>query len=296
MTDLARRVAAPLAPSRASTDDQLFDLWIESYAERSARTQQLCRRVRALLTAYMAEQSVAGLRWLALEDLHGLARSFASYSPGSRRTYMSYAKSLLTFGHRTGYLPFNVGAAYIVTKVENTLARRIMSEAEALRILDLETDPWKNILLRIFYASGGRASEICRLTWRDAIPRDDSGQLHFFGKGRKNREVLLKAETWRALQTIRPADAQPETPIFQTRKGKAITRARAWQIVKAAATRAGLPNVSPHWFRHAHGSHALDRGAPAHLVMETLGHADLRMTSEYAHARPTDSSARYLPI
>ena len=32
------------------------------------------------------------------------------------------------------------------------------------------------------------------------------------------------------------------------------------------AVRAGLPDgVSPHWMRHAHISHALDRGAPGHL-------------------------------
>jgi integrase/recombinase XerD len=48
--------------------------------------------------------------------------------------------------------------------------------------------------------------------------------------------------------------------------------------------------------RHAHASHALDRGAPIHLVQATLGHADLRTTSKYTHARPTDSSARYLGI
>jgi len=32
------------------------------------------------------------------------------------------------------------------------------------------------------------------------------------------------------------------------------------------------------------------------LVQATLGHADLRTTSKYTHARPTDSSARYLGI
>jgi site-specific recombinase XerD len=32
-------------------------------------------------------------------------------------------------------------------------------------------------------------------------------------------------------------------------------------------------SVSPSWFRHAHASHALDRGAPIHLVQATLGHA-----------------------
>ena len=40
--------------------------------------------------------------------------------------------------------------------------------------------------------------------------------------------------------------------------------------------------------------HALDRGAPPHLVQATLGHADLKTTGRYAHARPTESSATYL--
>src|SRR5262245_17598070 len=38
------------------------------------------------------------------------------------------------------------------------------------------------------------------------------------------------------------------------------------------------------------------RGAPVHLVAATLGHASIATTGRYAHARPTDSSARYLPV
>ena len=41
-------------------------------------------------------------------------------------------------------------------------------------------------------------------------------------------------------------------------------------------------------------SHAIDEGAPITLVSQTLGHADLKTTSVYAHARPNDSSSRYL--
>ena len=52
--------------------------------------------------------------------------------------------------------------------------------------------------------------------------------------------------------------------------------------------------VSPHWLRHAHASHAMDRGAPVHLVKETLGHASVATTGRYLHARPTDSSSVYL--
>ena len=37
--------------------------------------------------------------------------------------------------------------------------------------------------------------------------------------------------------------------------------------------------VSPHWLRHAHASHSLERGAPIHLVQATLEHASIATTS-----------------
>jgi len=46
--------------------------------------------------------------------------------------------------------------------------------------------------------------------------------------------------------------------------------------------------------RHAHASHAIDNGAPITLVSVTLGQADLKATSVYAHARPGESSGWYL--
>jgi site-specific recombinase XerD len=67
------------------------------------------------------------------------------------------------------------------------------------------------------------------------------------------------------------------------------------RIVKKAAARAGIKKpVSPHWMRHAHASHALERGAPIHLVQATLAHSSISTTGRYLHARPSDSSSRYL--
>ena len=74
-----------------------------------------------------------------------------------------------------------------------------------------------------------------------------------------------------------------------------ITARRISYIVKATAERAGIsPAVSAHWLRHAHASQGIDEGAPITLVSQTLGHADLKTTSVYAHARPNDSSSRCL--
>ena len=62
-------------------------------------------------------------------------------------------------------------------------------------------------------------------------------------------------------------------------------------MIKGAARRAGIAHaVSPHWLRHAHGSHALERGATLAEVQSTLGHANVATTNGYLHARPNTSS------
>jgi integrase/recombinase XerD len=72
--------------------------------------------------------------------------------------------------------------------------------------------------------------------------------------------------------------------------------------VKKAAMRAGIKTntddgyskVSPHWFRHAHASHALQKGANLELVRETLGHDSIETTKMYLHARPDRSSGYFV--
>jgi site-specific recombinase XerD len=67
------------------------------------------------------------------------------------------------------------------------------------------------------------------------------------------------------------------------------TQARLGSVVRLSA-------FDTRKLSHAHASHSLDRGAPIHLVQQTLGHASVATTGRYLHARPTDNSARYLGI
>jgi integrase/recombinase XerD len=139
-------------------------------------------------------------------------------------------------------------------------------------------------------------SELVALRWRDLQPRDHGeGQVTVSGKGGKTRAVLLPAAVWRDLQALRAAATNG--PVFGSRKGGPLTARQVQRLVDAAARRAGLrAGVSPHWLRHAHATHALERGAPIHIVQATLGHASVATTGRYLHARPTDSSARYLAV
>ena len=85
--------------------------------------------------------------------------------------------------------------------------------------------------------------------------------------------------------------------VFQSQKNKNLSPNRVREIVTAAKFRAGIKKrVSPHWLRHCHASHALDRGAPIHLVQTTLGHSSISTTGKYLHSRPQESSSRFLGI
>jgi integrase/recombinase XerD len=237
---------------------------------------------------------------VTLSDLQEFAGGLEKLAPASRCRTLSAIKSLLAFGHRIGYLPFDVGRVLLLPAVRNRLAEKILSEADLHRLLSLEPNLRNRAMLTLLYASAIRVSELCALCWRDLQPNGDSGQITVFGKGGVTRSVQLPVSAWTLLLGLRPADASLADPVFRSRKKKTGGRLQplaVLRVVRAAAKRAGIElAVSPHWFRHAHASHALDRGAPIHLVQATLGHASINTTGRYLHARPQDSSSRFLPL
>jgi integrase/recombinase XerD len=209
---------------------------------------------------------------------------------------LAAVKSLLAFGHRIGILRFDVGRALRLPKVPNDLAARILDEESILRMITLETHKRNAAMLRLLYVAGLRVSELCGLSWRDLQPRGEAGQVIVTGKGSKTRSVLLTAACWRVLMDLR-SDAPADGPVFRSQKSGGICPSWVARIVRKAARRAGIElNVSPHWCRHAHASHSMDRGAPVHLVAATLGHSSVATTSRYLHARPDQSSSTYLAV
>ena len=277
----------------ASSDEQLLEIWLHG---RSAHTQ---RAYRADVVRFQVRAGKS-LRQVTLSDLQAFADSLGDLAPASRYRTLSAVKSLLAFGHRAGYLPFDVGRALRLPAVRNRLAERILSEVDLHRILGLESNPRNRAILTLLYASGVRVSELCGLCWQDLQPNGDGGQVTVFGKGGKTRAIQVPASVWSLVGGLRGAKTDPGEPVFRSRKGKAggvLRPAAVLRIVRQSARRAGIElPVSPHWFRHAHASHALDRGAPIHLVQATLGHASITTTGRYLHARPNDSSSRFLPL
>ena len=272
---------------QANSDAQAIGLWLHG---RSPHTQRAYRSDVGHFLVFVGKP----LPQVTLGDVQAFADSLLGLSPASRARTLSAVKSLLSFCHRLGYTPVDVGQAVRLPAIRGTLAARILSEGDVQRMLALEPAPRNRALLRLLYGAGLRVSELCALTWRDAQDRDGAGQITVMGKGGKTRAVLLSTDTWRELGTLRGAD---DAPVFPSRNVGHLDPSQVRRIVKAAARRAGITApVSPHWLRHAHASHALDRGCPIHLVQATLGHASVATTGRYLHARPTDSSSRYLAV
>lgn len=274
------------------SDDRLVELWLHG---RSPQTQRAYRADTSRFRTFAGKP----LAQVTLSDLQGFADALEATGtqPASRHRTLAAIKSLFAFGHRLGYLPFDTARPVRLPKLRDGLSDRILEESEVQRMLALEPNPRNSAILFLLYAAGLRVSELCGLRWRDLVPRQDGmGQVTVLGKGAKTRTILIPASVKRRLDRLR-GQAADDGYIFLSRRKRPISQSQVLRVVKAAAKRADINrNVVNHSFRHAHASHSLERGAPIHLVQQTLGHADLSTTGRYLHARPSDSSSNYLPL
>jgi integrase/recombinase XerD len=276
----------------AHPDTAVVELWLSTKTSAHTRRAYASDVVRFLTFAGkpIAEVTLADLQAFAATLGQG------SLAPASQNRTLTAVKSLLSFAHETGYVPFNAGAAVKLRPARDNLAQRILDESEVARLIEAAREGRDRVLLKLLYVAGVRVSELCGLRWRDAVARQEGGQVTVFGKGGRTRTIRLKPAAWQQLLSIR-AGAGIDDPVFRSRRtGGALDPSQVRRIVYAAAEKAGFAQkVSPHWMRHAHASHALDRSAPIHLVQATLGHASVATTGRYLHARPSESSSFYLP-
>src|SRR5438067_1013821 len=136
---LARTSETPL--HQASTDAHLVELWLHG---RPPHTQRAYRADSDRFLAFVAQP----LPTVTLGDVQAFADSLTG-KPSSRARKLAAVKSLLAFGQRTGYLPLNVGAAVKLPASKNTLAERILTEPDVIRMLALEPDRRNQVLLRL---------------------------------------------------------------------------------------------------------------------------------------------------
>ena len=143
-------------------------------------------------------------------------------------------------------------------------------------------------LLELLYSTGARISEMVGLDVDDLDIEQRAVVLR--GKGGKQRMVPIGRPALAAVDAYlvrgRPVLAANGKgnagALFLNARGGRLSRQSAWQVLQAAAERAGIgAAVSPHTLRHSFATHLLDGGADVRVVQELLGHASVTTTQIY---------------
>ncbi|WP_299683698.1 site-specific tyrosine recombinase XerD [uncultured Dokdonia sp.] len=144
-------------------------------------------------------------------------------------------------------------------------------------------------MLECLYACGLRVSELISLQLSDLY--FEEGFISVTGKGDKQRFVPISNHTQKYINLYRneirihtaPKPEYSDT-LFLNRRGRQLTRAMVFTIIKDLAIKAGIQKIiSPHTFRHSFATHLLQNGADLRSIQQMLGHESITTTEIYMH-------------
>ena len=143
-------------------------------------------------------------------------------------------------------------------------------------------------ILETLYSCGLRVSELITLKISDLF--FDEGFIKVTGKGDKQRFVPIGSNTqkyigiWRDIRGHMSIHSEYKDTLFLNNRGKQLTRAMIFTIIKDLAKAINLNKViSPHTFRHSFATHLLENGADLRAIQLMLGHESITTTEIYMH-------------
>lgn len=151
-------------------------------------------------------------------------------------------------------------------------------------------------MLETLYGCGLRVSELISLKISDLF--FDEGFIKVTGKGNKQRFVPIVGITQKYINIYRNGirnhlNIKPgfEDTLFLNRRGRQLTRAMIFTIIKQLAEKISLKkNISPHTFRHSFATHLLQNNADLRSIQLMLGHESITTTEIYVHLDKTHLS------
>ena len=169
-----------------------------------------------------------------------------------------------------------------------------LSETEIdnlINAIDLSTPEGERnrAMLETLYGCGLRVSELISLKISDLFFDEDF--IKVTGKGDKQRFVPISDVNKKYIDIYRneirvhlKIQEGFQDILFLNRRGKQLTRAMIFTIVKNLATTIGLnKSISPHTFRHSFATHLLENGADLRAIQQMLGHESITTTEIYMH-------------
>lgn len=228
----------------------------------------------------------------------------------SRVRYMrAVLRAALSQAVRWELVPRNVAALTDAPTVEK---RKVapLDPAQARKLLDAAKGARHEALFAVALAVGLRRGEVIGLRWdhvdlekglifvREQRQRVKGEVLVLGPKSETSRrdirlpEVCLRAlcehRRRQAAERLQLGEEWTETGyVFTTRNGRPLDGRNVSRYFKQALAKAGLPAKRFHDARHTCASLLLAQGVPGRVVMDILGHSDIRLTlNTYSHVIP----------
>jgi len=144
-------------------------------------------------------------------------------------------------------------------------------------------------MLETLYGCGLRVSELVTLKISDLF--FEEGFIKITGKGNKQRFVPIGSYTQKYIEIYKDIvrshlniQKGHEDTLFLNRRGRQLTRAMIFTIIKDLAIKIDLnKTISPHTFRHSFATHLLENGADLRSIQLMLGHESITTTEIYVH-------------
>ena len=174
-------------------------------------------------------------------------------------------------------------------KLPDTLSMQEIDALIAAIDLSLPEGERNKAMLETLYGCGLRVSELITLKISDLF--FEEGFLKITGKGNKQRFVPIGTTTQKFIELYKnhvrkhvTIQKGHEDTLFLNRRGKQLTRAMVFTIIKNLAVKIDLKkSISPHTFRHSFATHLLENGADLRSIQLMLGHESITTTEVYVH-------------
>lgn len=274
---------------------QVMEMWLQN---RPSATQVNYRWL--IETVQKLSLSLFSKNLLDLEQtelLYLASRMGDKIKPATHATRIFQVKSLFKFAQQLKLRSDNPALLLRAPKHEDVLADRIVSRSEIESMVALCSKPGDDLIIKLGYIAGLRLAEMTGLRVKDVLLQGDVHVLRVYGKGQKTGYVRipedLASEILALVEGLMPDDYLL-TRREPNERGHKVSKSTVYQRVKRLARKAGVPKVSPHFFRHGHASAALANNVDLVTLQRSLRHSSIQTTTRYIHLKQDTGSAMFI--
>lgn len=264
--------------------------------QKGKKTQRYYRRV---IRDFFGFYPGLTLKTTQITHLALFLKAYGEHSESTRNTYKNALSSLFSFATKTGYVERNPALALENIKTPDKIYSKVLSREQVAQMILKEPQERNKLIIKILYFTGVRVEELSQLRQASFQQTENGTVMIVEGKGRKVRSIHLPDHLAKEIHTY--LSKLPSIYLFTTERNsfglyKPLGTSQIFRIIKRAAERARLSvEPSPHWLRHTSATHAIEAGAPIHVVQRSLGHESISTTGKYLDIRPKESVGDYLP-